>query len=175
MTIPLMILAFLSLVGGYIGLPVVLGKDINWFVRFLSPVMAHHEEAHLSLSTEWLLILASTVVAITGIFIAYIFYIKKPTLPHNLAARFPGPYRLLVNKYYIDEAYNAVFVQPTIKGSELVYRHFDLKVIDGAVNGTATTAGFFGKILSYLQTGLIKDYALAIILGAVILLGYLLF
>ena len=175
MTIPLMILAFLSIVGGYIGLPVVLGKDVNWFFRFLSPIIAHHEEAHLSLSTEWLLILTSTVVALTGIFIAYIFYIKKPSLPHNLVARFPGPYRILVNKYYVDEAYNTLFVQSTIKGSELVYQHFDLKVIDGAVNGTASTAGFLGKILSLLQTGLIKDYALAIILGAVILLGYLLF
>jgi len=174
MTIPLVILAILSIVGGYIGLPAVVGKEANWFFKFLTPVISHHEEVHLSLSTEWLLILASTVVALTGIFIAYVLYLKKPSLPHQMVARFPRAYRLLVNKYYVDEAYNYIFVQPTIKGSELVYQHFDLKVIDGAVNGTATSAGFSGKIISYLHTGLIKDYALAILLGAIILLGYLL-
>jgi NADH-quinone oxidoreductase subunit L len=62
-----------------------------------------------------------------------------------------------------------------IKGSELVYKNFDLKVIDGALNGSAKSMNFFGKLLSYLQTGLIKDYALVFLLGALILLGYFVF
>ncbi len=62
-----------------------------------------------------------------------------------------------------------------VRGSEVVYDHFDLKVIDGAVDGAAATAGFSGKILSYLQSGLIKDYALVFLLGLIIFLGYLLF
>jgi NADH-quinone oxidoreductase subunit L len=62
-----------------------------------------------------------------------------------------------------------------IRGSEIVYQQFDLKVIDGAVNGSAKTAGFFGRILSYFQSGLIKDYALIFLLGAIILIGYLVF
>jgi NADH-quinone oxidoreductase subunit L len=174
MTIPLAILAFFSITAGYVGLPIVLGENVNLFDRFLEPVIhAHH--AHLSLGTEWLLILASVVVALFGIFLAYLLYRKKPAVPHNLVARFPWLYKLLYNKYYVDEIYNASIVNPMLKGSETVYKHFDLKVIDGAINGSASTANFLGKMLSFLQTGLIKDYALVFLLGAIILLGYLLF
>jgi NADH-quinone oxidoreductase subunit L len=175
MTVPLMILAFFSIVAGYIGLPVVLGKNVNWIEHFLHPVIAGAHEVHLSLSTEWLLIFISVAVALFGIYMAYIFYMKKPQIPHNLAQRFPGLYRLLFNKYYVDEIYNATIVNPMIKGSEMVYNNFDLKVIDGTANGSAKTAGFFGKVFSYFQTGLLKDYALIFLLGAIILLGYLLF
>jgi NADH-quinone oxidoreductase subunit L len=75
----------------------------------------------------------------------------------------------------VDEFYNAAFVKSTIKGSELIYNHFDIKVIDGAVNGTAATTGFLGKILSYFQSGLIKDYAIIFLIGAILFLAYLLF
>ncbi len=175
MTIPLAILAFFSIVAGYVGLPVVLGENVNLFDRFLEPVIHAGHGAHLSLGTEWMLILASVAVALAGIFIAYVFYLKQPQIPHNLVARFPFLYRLLVNKYYVDEIYNAAFVNSTIKGSELVYRHFDLKVIDGALDGSAASANFFGRLLSTFQTGLLKDYALVFLLGAIILLGYFLF
>ncbi len=175
MTAPLVLLAFFSIVAGYFGLPVVLGKNLNFFLPFLEPVIIHPHEAHLSLGTEWTLIIISVAVAVTGILIAYVFYMRKPQLPHGLAAKFPGIYRLLFNKYYIDEIYDALFVKSTIKGSEKIYRNFDLKVIDGAVNGSATITGFTGRMLSLLQTGLIKEYALAMLAGAVILLGYLLF
>ena len=175
MTIPLVLLAFFSIVAGYVGLPVVIGKDLNFFGRFLEPVIHSAHEVHLSLGTEWMLILISVAVAVTGIFIAWVFYIKNPKIPHNLVARFPWLYKLLFNKYYVDEIVNTVFVNSTIKGSEIVYDHFDLKVIDGVVNGSAKTTNFFGKVLSYFQTGYIKDYALIFLLGAILLLGYLLF
>jgi len=177
MTIPLVILAFFSVVAGYIGMPVVLGKNVNWFNNFLAPVIhsGHGHEAHLSIGTEWLLILISVVVALTGIFLAYVFYLKKPGIPKKLVSRFPFLYKLLYNKYYVDEIYNATFVNSAIKGSKFVYKNFDLKIIDGAVNGSASAAGFFGRILSRLHTGLIKDYALVFLLGAIILIGYLIF
>ncbi|HZX09964.1 MAG TPA: NADH-quinone oxidoreductase subunit L [Acidobacteriota bacterium] len=175
MTIPLSILAFFSVIAGYIGLPVVLGKKVNWFNNFLKPLMPPIHETHLSVGTEWLLILISIIVALSGIFIAYWFYLKKPDVPHKWVSRFPFLYKLLYNKYYVDEAYNYVFVRPAIKGSEFVYHKFDLNVIDGAVNGTASGTGFFGKVLSYLQTGFIKDYALVFLLGTIILLGLLIF
>ena len=175
MTIPLVILAFFSVVAGYIGLPVVLGKNLNWFGRFLEPVIRVSHEAHLEIGTEWLLILISVAVALVGIYIAYVFYIRNPRIPHALVARFPFIYKLLYNKYYVDEIYNAAFVNSTVKGSEIIYDHFDLKVIDGAVNGAGSATNFSGKILSYLQTGLLKDYALVFLLGAILFLGYLLF
>lgn len=174
MTIPLVILAFFSIVAGYIGLPVVFGKKLNLFHSFLEPVIGEGHEAHLGLGTEWVLILISVAVAFLGIYIAYVFYIRSPQIPRTLVARFPFVHKLLFNKYYVDEIYNAIFVNSTIKGSEIIYDKFDLKVIDGGVNGTATAAGFFGKILSYFQSGLIKDYALIFLLGLIIFLGYLL-
>jgi NADH-quinone oxidoreductase subunit L len=73
----------------------------------------------------------------------------------------------------MDEIYNAAFVHPTVRGSEIIYDNFDLKIIDGAVNGSAKVTGFSGKILSYFQSGLIKDYALIFLLGVIIFLGYL--
>ncbi|MBN1222388.1 MAG: NADH-quinone oxidoreductase subunit L [Candidatus Aminicenantes bacterium] len=175
MTVPLMILAFFAIVAGYIGLPVVLGKNVNWIEHYLHPVIKGGHAAHLGIGTEWLLILISVGVALFGIFMAYVFYIKNPQIPHNLVARFPRLYKLLYNKYYVDEIYNATIVNPMIRGSEIAYENFDLKVIDGTVNGSAKTAGFFGKAFSLFQTGLLKDYALIFLLGAIILLGYLLF
>ncbi len=73
----------------------------------------------------------------------------------------------------MDEIYNAAFVNPTVRGSEKIYDHFDLKVIDGAVNGSASVTGLTGKILSYFQSGLIKDYALIFLLGVIIFIGFL--
>jgi NADH-quinone oxidoreductase subunit L len=176
MTIPLMILAFFSVVAGYIGLPIVFGKGLDKFGHFLEPIIYHGEhEAHLSIGTEWMLILISVVVALSGILIAWVFYLKNPKIPGVLRGRFPGVYKLLFNKYYVDEIYNATFVDSTIKGSQIVYDHFDLKVIDGAVNGTGKSANFLGRILSYFQTGFLKDYALIFLLGAILLLGFLLF
>jgi NADH-quinone oxidoreductase subunit L len=174
MTVPLVLLAFFSVVAGYVGLPVVFGEKANLFTRFLEPVIRPGQEAYLTISMEWLLILISVAVALCGIYVAYIFYLKSPQTPHQLVSRFPRVYKLLYNKYYVDEIYGAVFVNSTIKGSEAVYDNFDLKVIDGTINGTAATAGFTGKLLSFFQSGLIKDYALILLLGIVIFLGYLL-
>ncbi|MCJ7580687.1 MAG: NADH-quinone oxidoreductase subunit L [Candidatus Aminicenantes bacterium] len=175
MTIPLMILAFFSIVAGYVGLPVVFGKNLDKFGKFLEPVIHQSHEAHLSLGTEWGLIAISVVVAFAGIIIAGIFYLKKTEIPYNLVKRFPFVYKLLYNKYYVDEFYNATIVNPMVKGSEFVYKHFDLGIIDATVNNAGNITNFSGKILSYLQTGLIKDYALIFLLGATILIGFLLF
>jgi NADH-quinone oxidoreductase subunit L len=175
MTIPLVILAFFSVVAGYVGLPVVFGEKLNFFGKFLEPVIKETHEVHLGMQTEWMLIAIAAVVALLGILIAYVFYIRSPLIPRKLATKFPNIYKLMFNKYYVDEIYNAVFVNPTIKGSEIIYDNFDLKVIDGAVNGTAKATGFAGKILSYFQSGLVKDYALIFLLGVIIFLAYLLF
>jgi len=175
MTVPLIILAFFSVVAGYAGLPLVFGEKANLFSRFLEPVIHPGHEGGLSISSEWLLILISVAVSLCGIFIAYVFYLRSPKTPHRLVARFPAVYKLLYRKYYVDEIYNAVFVNPMLKASGVVYENFDLKVIDGTINGTAGAAGFSGRALAYLQSGEVKDYALAILLGVVIFLGFLVF
>jgi NADH-quinone oxidoreductase subunit L len=175
MTVPLAILAFFSVVAGYVGLPAVLGQKANVFANFLEPVIKPAGERHLMMSTEWRLILISVAVALLGIFIAYLFYLGHPKIPQALAARFPAIYRILYNKYYVDEIYDAAVVKPLVNGSKWIYNHFDLQVIDGTINGTAAATGFIGKALSALQTGFIKDYALFFLLGVAIFLGVLLF
>ena len=175
MTVPLAVLAVLSVIAGYVGLPAVLGERADLFKRFLEPITGAGVEAHLSMGGEWLLILVSVAAALIGIFIAYSFYLRRPETPHRLAARFPSLYKLSANKYYVDQIYGAVFVNPLVKGSEVIYKGFDLKVVDGAVNGSGSAAGFFGRVLGMIQTGLIKDYALVFLLGAVLVIGALIF
>ena len=175
MTVPLVLLAFFSVVAGYVGLPVIFGEKANLFNRFLEPVISPVREARLSISSEWLLILASVAVAFCGIYIAYIFYLRSPQTPHRIVARFPAVYRLLYSKYYVDEIYNSAFVNPLVNGSRILYDNFDLGVIDRTINGTAGAAGFAGKVLAFVQSGLIKDYALILLLGVAVFLAYLVF
>jgi len=173
MTVPLVVLAVFSALAGFAGLPVLLGEKANWIGGFLEAVLepaAHH----LALSTEVGLILAATAAALAGIAMAFVFYRKRPDLPERTARSFPGIYRLLVGKYYVDEAYDAVVVRPLVRGAETVYARFDLGVIDGALDGSAAAAASAGKGLNVLQSGLVRDYALAFLLGAILFLGVLL-
>jgi len=109
-----------------------------------------------------------------GIMAAYVFYVKKTHIPHALISRFPALYAIVGRKYYVDEAYDAVIVRPLVRGGEAIFDHFEKRVVDGALNGTAAAAGAAGRVLNLLQTGLIKDYALAFLIGAVLFLGFLL-
>ena len=173
MTIPLIFLAAFSVLAGYIGLPVLFGGKADLFGRFMEGSVKTLSQ-HLAVSTEGVLIIAATAAALLGIVLAYVFYRRTPTLPGRLASRFPGIYRLLVSRYYIDEAYDAVAVRPLVRGAEKVYESFDLKVIDAALDGSATVASLAGKGLNFLQSGFVRDYALAFLIGAIIFLGFLL-
>ena len=174
MTIPLVLLALFSVGAGYIGLPAVLGRDLDRFFRFLEPVIPLGPEGVLSPGTEWSLILASVAAALAGIVAALLFYGRRPAIPGWLVHRFPGLYKLVLNKYYVDEFYGAAIVNPLIRGSEAVYQQFDLKVIDGAVNGAGRLAALAGRALNTLQSGRLKDYALGLLAGLIIILGALL-
>jgi NADH-quinone oxidoreductase subunit L len=173
MTVPLVVLAGLSVLGGYVSLPVFFGEKADRFGRFLEGVLISPSH-HLALSTEAFLVLAATGSALLGLFLAFCFYRRDPEIPPRLAYRFPGIYRLLLNKYRVDEAYDALVVRPLIRGSRGIYRHFDLGVIDGALDGSAAATGRAGRVLNILQSGLLRDYALAFLIGAVVFLGVLL-
>ncbi len=173
MTVPLIILAVFSALAGFIGLPVFFGKRADVFGRFLETVLGGAPH-HLASSTEAVLALAATFAALLGIGLAFIFYRRSPRIPADLAHRFPRVYRLLLGKYYVDEAYDTLLVRPLVRGADWTYRHFDLEVIDGVLNGSAAGAGLAGKGLSILQSGLVRDYALAFLLGAILFLGFLL-
>ena len=111
----------------------------------------------------------SLAVAITGIFGAYIFYIKRPDLPDKVIEGQWG-YDLVQNKYYIDELYDESIVQPTVEGSKLLWKECDAKAIDGTVNGTANTIGWFSRQAQVFQSGFVRNYALFIVVGFISLL-----
>jgi NADH-quinone oxidoreductase subunit L len=172
MTTPLIILAILSVIGGWIGLPLIEGG--NRFKEFLSPVIHIEEAAPHAPAFEITMMLVSMGIALIGIIIAYNFYLKNRTLPDQLAARFKGLYGLIYNKYYIDEVYNALFVTPIKEGSHLLWLSFDDRVIDGMVNGAGSIIRSFSGTLRKIQTGYLQNYALFILLGVVVIIFYLL-
>jgi len=169
MTIPLVVLGVLSFVGGYVGLPFGLG---NPFGDFLAPVFGHHGHTAHPLGLELGLMATSVGLAAFGFCVAYVMYMANPALPARLAASARSLYQLLLNKYWVDEIYDAVFVQPIVRGSNWLWSFFDVKVIDGAVNGTAEAVMANGRVWRLLQTGNVQHYALSVLLGAVLILGY---
>jgi NADH-quinone oxidoreductase subunit L len=206
MTVPLMILAVLSVVGGWIGWPESLGGS-DRFSKFLEPVMAKHAEeggeaaaAHAAsgATTEYLLMLLSVLIACGGIWLAYRWYIQQPEVPGKIEARFPILYKLLYNKYYVDQLYDAMFVN-RIKDLALTLGSFDVNfinglgvdgsgwvtrvassisglwdswIVDGLVNLAARIVWLFSWPVRMLQTGRVARYALFMLFGLLIFLGY---
>jgi NADH-quinone oxidoreductase subunit L len=166
MTVPLMILALLSIIGGWVGIPIVFGGS-DEIEHFLEPVFASRITNLPSHSLELGLAAVSVLVALTGFFIAYVLYYKKPGTAASYAAKFPALYRLVYNKFYVDEIYSAIIVTPLL----MFTRFFLGGVVDtGLVNGSAAAAGATTRGLSSLtrriQSGNIRSYAGWLALGA---------
>ena len=177
MTIPLMILALLSTIGGFIQIPLIQGGQI--LDRFLEPVFADASAlapaahaGHTPMAEVWLMAI-SLAVALVAILVAYRFYVASPETPRRLAERARGLYRLVANKYFVDEAYDATVIQPIYRGSVKLWHDFDEAVIDGAVNGVGHQIERGSAFLRSVQTGYVQFYALLLTLGAVIVIGYL--
>jgi NADH-quinone oxidoreductase subunit L len=180
MTVPLIILAVLSVIGGLVGVPHSLGGG-NAVEQFLEPVF---ERANLilagahsaSLSAEYMLMILSVLVAIGGIYLARKLYLQKRELVSKMADSFGGIYKLLWNKYYVDEVYEFTIVKPIKTGSDkLLWRVFDINIIDGIVNGTAKLTAFTSGWMRRIQVGLVQSYALAFVIGIIVILGILIF
>ncbi len=176
MILPLVVLAALSLVGGFVGLPAWMHLGPNVFEHYLEPSLAQAYRPELGAHSHALeagLAAVSVLVALLGIFLAYRMYLARPGTADRLAARWGRIYRILYNKYYVDEAYDAVFVDPTVRGSQKVlWQGFDVGIVDGAVNGAGSTIRMWAGILKNVQNGLIRSYAAWILLGAVAVLLY---
>ena len=177
MTIPLMILAVLSTVGGFLQIPLVQGGEI--LDRFLEPVFADAlalvppaHAGHTPMAEVWLMAI-SLAVALVGILVAYRFYVTSPETPRRLAERVRGLYQLAFNKYWVDEAYDATVVQPIYRGSVRLWEDFDAAVIDRAVNGVGKQIERGSALLRSAQVGYVQVYALVLTLGAVVVIGYL--
>ena len=203
MTGPLQVLAVGSVVAGWVGMPHVLGQYLghlpNAFERFLEPVFERPgmvEAGHGTEGLEWGLMGLSVGMALAGVLIARTFYLQNLQLPERLMARFRGLYITLLNKYWVDEIYDALIVNRTKDLGNFLAK-FDLRVIDGGVNGsawltrlTASVSGFFDYwvvdlavrrsdlvyYMSYpvrrLQTGIIQNYAAYTIAGILLLVSY---
>jgi NADH-quinone oxidoreductase subunit L len=192
MTIPLMVLAVLSVIGGYVGVPHVLG-GANHIHEFLAPVLGGGGEptkAHAGISfitqawasggeagshsagLEFLMMAVSVVIALSGIGIAYLFYVKNPSLPGRLAASWRGLYQLVYNKYYVDELYEILFINSLKRFGTGLWKGFDEFIIDGTVNGIAYLIGWLSSVLRKIQTGLVQNYAFAMVIGGVIIAAY---
>lgn len=175
MAVPLIILAVLSLVGGLVGWP-----HHSLFEHYLEPVFEPSKAVvealgHGEWSTELALMLASIGVAVVGIIAGFIAYLKKPELPKRTAEALPPLYKLSLNKYYVDEIYDAAVVQPIVKTSDkLLWRFVDTWVIDGVPNGLAWLfKGGFAEGLRRLQSGVVNSYMVWFLLGALLILGYM--
>ena len=179
MTTPLIALAIFSVIAGYVNLP-----GSQWFVRYLEPVFGPAETVLASVAPSQsaeghagtLVMGMSLLVVAAGILLAYWLYLKRPELPGRLAERFRLAYRVLINKYYVDEIYNWLIVRPIRWGSEkILWRGLDAGAIDSLmVDGTAGGAVGVGKVLRRMQSGYVRSYAAWVLLGAAVWLGYVL-
>jgi NADH-quinone oxidoreductase subunit L len=178
MTVPLIILAILSIVGGLAGIPHALGGS-NWIEGWLAPVFERAESRIIaghesSASAEYLLMALSVGVALAGIFLARRFYLSHPDIPGKMKSGLKGAYALLWNKYYVDEVYDAVVVNPIKKGSDvLLWKWIDIGIIDGIVNGSAKIIAIVSGQMRKVQVGVVQAYAVAIVAGIILVLGML--
>ena len=173
MALALIVLAIGSVVAGYAGLPSLLGGG-DWFARYLEPSFgaAPIEEA-VEHGLEGTLMLVSIAIAVAGIGIAFYFFLKNRRAADAVAERFSGLRALLLNKYYVDEIYDATIVQPIfIVSQEGLWKVVDAKLIDAAANGVGQTVAGSSEAVRRLQTGSVRAYAASVFFGAVTILGY---
>jgi NADH-quinone oxidoreductase subunit L len=162
-TVPLLILAVLSILTGYLGIP-----------SFLEPVFStggEHAGDHGAAGLG--IMIAATVMGLAGIAGAYYVYVLNPDLPDRLAQQWERLYKGSLNKWYVDEAYDRAFVKPTMIAAAELWKRVDVEVIDGAVNGVARGVAWSGWLLRLVQSGQTQHYALAMAGGIVVLVTML--
>lgn len=177
MTFPLIVLAIFSVIAGFIGFPHALGEQMgihNWFDDFLkTSVSSVHTEAHLT--TELTMMGITTALILIVIFIARSIYVGKGAIPEDEKVERKGLQKLIYNKYYVDELYNALFTRPVDKLSAFFQNFMDNKIVDGIVNGLGKTTTKGGSYVRILQSGNINAYAILFILAITLLFLIILF
>jgi NADH-quinone oxidoreductase subunit L len=187
-----------SLLVGFFGTPPILGLGPNRFEEWMAPVFAsatagaaghaaslghevvseaghaaaaQAEHAIHNPALEWGLMLASLALAVGAVLISWRIYTRKPEVPERTAASFGGLYRLVRDKYRLDEAYDATIVRPLVVGSRrLLFGLIDARVIDGLVNFLGVLTRIFGNFVAFVQTGQVQAYALLLLAGVVLML-----
>lgn len=178
MLIPLLVLAFFSVVGGYIGIPHVLGGH-NYFEEFLEPVFAPANAKmmlpiHDSAALELGLMAVSVAIGLLGIYAGWKIFTQKQQTADNIAKKFSGLHKLLWNKYFVDEAYDAVVVNPIKKTSDkFLWKIFDVQIIDNTLNYSGKFIEATSNIFRRIQTGVVQSYAVIFVAGILMILGFL--
>jgi NADH-quinone oxidoreductase subunit L len=121
-----------------------------------------------------MMMVVSLAIAVLGILLAYRMYLKRPELADRAAERFKGLYAMIVNKYWVDEIYDRLFVAPLVGLSIFLWKFVDNILVDGTVNGVAFLFRGGSEVFKRLQTGNVQNYALSILGGIVLIVGYLL-
>ncbi|MBA3972004.1 MAG: NADH-quinone oxidoreductase subunit L [Bacteroidetes bacterium] len=172
MTIPLIVLAVLSVVGGLIGIPEVLGGH-HYLEEFLSPVFeasSFRLVHHLSHNTEYILMGTATVVMIAAIWYAYKIYVKENTLPANEEDELTPVHKLVYNKYWVDELYENVITKPLNMIADAFHKLVDNQIVDGIVNGVGSTVNWLSGTIRLAQTGNTGFYVFVMVISIVLIL-----
>ncbi len=173
MTIPLMILAALAVTGGFFGVPHVFHVIPNGMENFFQGFFAKIPSGHGTVSTEWTLMAFSVAFALLAWFFASRLYHSGFDLAAGLRSKWESLYQLSLNKWYVDELYNTLIIQPgRLFSTHVLWRLFDQNVIDRAVNTTADVARMVGNSIRPLQNGLTQNYALIFTLGTFLILWF---
>jgi NADH-quinone oxidoreductase subunit L len=180
MSWPLAVLAFLAFIGGWVNASLA---GIHGFKHFLEPVTGHAQEVAVTLkhfahshSAEWAAAAASVIAGLIGLFLAWQMYIKNPDMPVNMARSLRGLYRMLFNKYWVDEIYETLVINPVHRFSIFMWKIIDVIIIDGiGVNGPARFMKGLGGIGRALQSGNVQTYAFWLFTGVAGVLIYLIY
>jgi NADH-quinone oxidoreductase subunit L len=180
MTIPLVVLAILAVVGGWVGIPHVIGEVLpghpeNFWEHWLQPMLkAIPGITEADVQTEWTLMGVSVVLITLSASMAFAFYGKPSTAPQSASKAFGGFYRLLVDKYRIDELYNVLIIRPLVWVSENLWLHVDVSFIDRCTHWCADMVKGAGSMARTIQNGNLQQYAMYMALGLVAFLSFIL-
>lgn len=169
MTIPLIILAFLSIVGGVLGLP-EFWHFTNWMSENLDSVILHSHKSKLSHEVEWLLMGFAVVAAAASIYVAYEIYKKNGLVPNEKENAKVKWKTTIYNKFYIDEIYDSLIRKPIDYLSGVFHKIFDIQIFDGIVNGVGTIAKTAGSYVRLIQNGSITFYFISMVIAVAVIL-----
>jgi NADH-quinone oxidoreductase subunit L len=177
---PLVVLAVLSVVGGWLAAPAFLGGP-DYFANFLTPVFGGKESVEVlgeaaAHTLELTLAFVAVGAALAGWAVAYWLYLVRPEKADGLAKSMATPYRILLNKYYVDELYDAVIVKSLVWiSTNVLWKVVDVEAIDGTVNGIAGGTTAIGDGVRHTQSGNTRSYAVWVVVGAIVILAVIFF
>jgi NADH-quinone oxidoreductase subunit L len=171
MRVPMAVLAVLSVIGGYLAFPGAYNLMESW----LRPVFDLYPHAGPAIEAQpfsWVSLVATLLVTALGVLAAWQVFYKRSPSPQEVSDTVPSLYNLLYHGYYVDELYDAAFVTPVKWGSRMLYRFFERDIVDGIVDGSAWVIRESSRGARRVQTGYVRNYALGILFGAVLIMGY---